>query len=57
MDGLEQELVVVRPLLGAFLQPEQLVGAEVALVVARAFAREDRLREVLDGHVGSILPP
>ena len=36
-------------------QGEQLVGAQVALVVACALPLEDRLREVLDGHGGSIL--
>ena len=34
MHGLEQQLVVVLALLGRLLQREQLVGAQVALVVA-----------------------
>ena len=44
---LEEELVAVRHLLGRLLQREQLVGAQIPLVVARAGAREDRLRVVL----------
>ena len=55
VDGLEQELVVVRPLLRPLLQPEQLVGAEVALVVACAFARQDGC-ECPRRPRGSILP-
>ena len=53
VDGLEEELVAVRPLLRRLLQGEQLVGAQVALVVARGVALEDRLRVVLfDRHLG-----
>src|SRR5919201_130085 len=43
VDGLEQELVRMHLLGGRLLQGEQLVGAEVALVVGGAFARQDRL--------------
>ena len=42
MDGLEEQLVAVRPLVGALLQREQLVGPQVALVVARRRAGQDR---------------
>ena len=38
---------MVRPLLGPLLQREQLVGAQVALVVASARPREDGLVEIL----------
>ena len=58
MDGLEEQLVAVNPLLGALLEREEIVGAEVALVVARALTREDGLRVVLRSagrHGGSIL--
>ena len=58
MHGLEEQLVAVRPLLRGLLQREQLVGSQVALVVAGALAGEDGLAEVLDlagGHGGSIL--
>jgi hypothetical protein len=41
VDGLEQELVAMRPLVGTLLEREQLVGAQVPLVVARSRARED----------------
>src|SRR4029453_3944663 len=47
VDGLEEQLVAVHLLLGALLQGEQLVGAQVALVVACARAGEDRLAVVL----------
>jgi hypothetical protein len=47
VDGLEEQLVAVRLLARALLQGEQLVGAQVALVVAGALAGEDRLAEVL----------
>ena len=47
VDGLEEELVVVRPLLRRLLEREQLVGAQVALVVARRVAGQDRLGVVL----------
>ena len=36
MDDLEEELVAVHPLARALLEPEQLFGVEVALVVGRA---------------------
>ena len=42
MHRLEEELVAVRPLVRALLQREQLVRAQVALVVAAAGAGEDR---------------
>ena len=53
MDGLEEQLVAVRPFGGSLLQREQLVRPEVALVVAGAEAGEDR-REVVGalGHAG-----
>ena len=35
VDGLEQQLVAVRPLVGPLLERQQLVRAQVALVVAR----------------------
>ena len=41
MDGLEEQLVVVDALLRRFLQGQELVGSQVALVVARAAAGED----------------
>ena len=44
--ALEEELVVVRPLLRRLLERKQLVGPEVALVVAGARPREDG-REVV----------
>ena len=46
MDGLEEELVAMHPLVRPLLEREELVGAEVALVVARALARQDRLEFV-----------
>src|SRR5919202_1248747 len=46
---LEEQLVRVRPLLGRLLQPEQGIRPEVSLVVGRALAGENRLREVLLG--------
>jgi hypothetical protein len=58
---LEEQLVVVGALVLRLLQREQLVGAEIALVVARAGAREDGAELVLEagllapGHVLSIL--
>src|SRR5262245_12578558 len=42
VDGLKKQLVAVRPLVGGLLQREQLVRAEVTLVVARPAALEDR---------------
>src|SRR3954453_11698068 len=59
VDGLEEELVAVGPLALALLQRQQLLRAQVALVVARRRPLEDRLAVVLDlvgGHSGSILP-
>ena len=50
MHGLEEQLVAVRPLVGRLLQREQLVGAEVALVVGVALAGQQRLRELLVAH-------
>ena len=55
VDGREEELVAVSRLLGLRLQREQLVGAQVALVVARTGAGKDRLGQVVDCHGGSIL--
>ena len=45
--GLEQQLVRVRLLLGRLLQGEQLVRAQVALVVRRARPGQNRLGEIL----------
>ena len=45
--GLEQELVGVRALFRRLLQRQQLVRAQVALVVRRALAGQDRFGEVL----------
>jgi hypothetical protein len=42
VDGLEEELVTVRPLVRPLLERKQLVGAQVALVVAAAGAGKDR---------------
>ena len=42
VDGLEEELVAVHPLVGPLLEREELVGAEIALIVARALAGQDR---------------
>src|SRR5438874_5579707 len=58
---LEEELVGMRPLLGRLLQREQVVRAEVALVVRRTLPGQDRLGEILvrlgcHGPVRSILP-
>ena len=47
MDDLEEQLVAVHPLVGALLQREELLGVEVALVVARSLAGEDRRVEIL----------
>src|SRR5581483_6608095 len=58
---LEEELVVVGPLVGSLLERDQLVGSQVALVVARPGAREDRselvgqARFLLSRHAVSIL--
>jgi putative ATPase len=41
MNGLEEQLVPVRLLVGTLLKSEQLVGAKVPLIVARPLARED----------------
>ena len=46
VDHLEEQLVTVHPFVRLLLEREQLVGAEVALVVARALARQDRLELV-----------
>jgi hypothetical protein len=40
---LEEQLVAVDPLVGRFLEREELLGAQVPLVVARRVAREDRV--------------
>ena len=48
--GLEEQLVPVHPFLGRLLEREELVRAQVPLVVRGAVAGEDRLREVLDRH-------
>ena len=55
MDGREEQLVAVGRVLGVRLQREQLVSPEIALVVARAGARKNRLGQVVDCHAGSIL--
>ena len=61
MRDLEEQLVVVRALGLCLLQRKQLVGSDVALVVARARPRKDRPELVLEpglltpGHVLSIL--
>jgi hypothetical protein len=63
VDSLEEQLVPVRRFLGRLLELQQLVGAQVALVVAAAAPREDRrelvvrrgLRRVGSAHVASIL--
>src|SRR6185503_7013254 len=47
VDGLEEQLVVVRALVLGLLQREQLVGAEVALVVRSARRGKDRGELVL----------
>ena len=47
MDDLEEQLVAVHPFAGTLLQREQLLGSEVALVVAGSVAREDRGVEIL----------
>ena len=54
--GLEEELVPVRPLRRALLQREQLIRAQIALVVAAAGAGEDRreLVWVRRGHRGRL---
>ena len=51
---LEQQLVVVRPLLGSLLEREQLVGAKIPLVVAPAAAGEDRRKLIREA--GLLLP-
>src|SRR5256886_17009103 len=55
MDGREEQLVAMGRVLGVRLQREQLVSPEIALVVARAGARKNRLGQVVDCHAGSIL--
>jgi putative ATPase len=55
MNGREEQLVAVGRVLGVRLQREQLVRPEIALVVARAGARKNRLGQVVDCHAGSIL--
>ena len=47
MDGLEEQLVPVRLLLGPLLQREQFIGAQIPLVVARGIALENGRAEVL----------
>ena len=51
MDGLEEQLVAVHPLVRRLLQLQQRVGVQVPLVVALALPRQHRLGEVL-GLVG-----
>src|SRR4029453_16121880 len=53
MRRLEQQLVMVRTLLRGLLEREQLVGAKVALVIARSAARQNR-RELV-GQAGLLL--
>src|SRR5207248_5941817 len=48
VDGLEEQLVAMDHLLRRLLQGEELIGAQVALVVGGALSRQDRLRVVLD---------
>jgi hypothetical protein len=48
MHRLEQELVAVNLFLRRLLQREQLVGAEVPLVVTPALPGQDGLRVILD---------
>ena len=58
MHGLEEKLVPVDLLVRGLLEGEQVVGAEIALVVARALAGENGLRVVLRSasrHARSIL--
>src|SRR5918999_166677 len=63
MRYLEEELVAVYPLVGPLLQREQAFRVQVALVVRRRIALEDRLRVVfllrlrslVGGHARSIL--
>ncbi len=52
--ALEEQLVVVRALVRVLLEDEQLVGAQVALVVAGAGAGQHR-RELV-GEPGLLLP-
>src|SRR6476660_6160529 len=47
MDGLEEELVAVHPLVRRLLEREQFVGTEITLVVARALTGQDRLEFLL----------
>ena len=47
VDDLEEQLVAVYPLARPLLEREQLLGVEVALVVARRRTREDGLSRVL----------
>ena len=58
--GLEQKLVAVHPLVGGLLEREQLVGAQIALVVAPRVTGENRLLEVFDllhgDRVGAYFP-
>ena len=55
MDGREEQLVAVSRHVGLRLQREQLVSAQVALIVARAGTGENRLGQVVDCHARSIL--
>ena len=61
MHSLEEELVGMRLLLGRLLQRQQVVGAQVTLVVRRTLPGQDRLGEILvrlgcHGPLRSILP-
>ena len=49
MHALEEQLVAVHPFVGGLLQAQQLVGAQVTLVVGAALALEDRLRQLAHG--------
>src|SRR5579862_5712026 len=50
MHRLEEQLVAVSPLAGLLLEREQLVGAQVPLVVGAAGAGKDWLGELRLGH-------
>jgi len=54
--GLEEKLVVVRLLVGRLLQRQQLVGAQIALVVACSGARQNRCVLVFE-LCGQVQPP
>ena len=49
MHALEEQLVAMDPLAGRLLQAQQLVGAQVALVVRATLTLEDRFRQFAHG--------